>query len=365
MVEQADSRCSALIADSAGAPLRRTKITRRAVGPQDVEIKTTYAGICHSDAHQLRNDWGRSRYPMVPGHEIVGVVTAVGTDVTRFSVGDRVGVGCMTDSCRSCRSCDNDQEQYCRSVEWTYNSERGDGGEITFGGYSSGIVVREHFVARVPDAIPDEAAAPLLCAGATVYSPLDRFGIIDAGDGKRVGVAGLGGLGHMAVKIAKAAGADVVVLSRSDAKRDRAAALGAALVNYNDAQAVATEVGRLDVIIDTIAVQHDVDAFLPLLKAEASVVVLGIPTGPGMRVGSDLVLRGVGIAGSLIAGMRQTREMLAFCAGEGKNKAGVPCYPDVTVISAGEAQAAIGQLLEGRVPGAGGRYVINVKDTLQ
>lgn len=319
-------------------------------------IRIIYAGMCHSDVHQLHGDWGNSTYPMVPGHEIFGVVTAVGSDVTKFAVGQRVGVGCMVDSCRSCANCAQNLEQYCKGCVFTYNYKYADTGEITFGGYSDSVVTDEHFVCSVPDSIPDDRAAPLLCAGITVYSPLERFGILPDATGKRVGVAGLGGLGHMAVKIAKAAGADVVVLSRTDSKRARAEELGASIMAYGDDEALNAAAGTFDIILDTVSAEHDAVKFVPLLKAERSIVMLGVPPTP-QSVGPQIIFNGTNFAGSLIGGMRQTQAMLDFCGEHG-------VVPDVEVIPASKANVAIKRLTDGDVPLQGGRFVIDVQNTL-
>lgn len=356
VVNQPDSTCECLMAMDASGVMARAKITRRSCGPKDVAIKILFAGMCHSDVHQLHNDWMGSSYPMVPGHEIFGVVTAVGSDVTAFTEGQRVGVGCMVDSCRACATCRNKKEQYCGKVIFTYNSAM-ESGELSFGGYSDAVVVDEHFVVAVPDSVTDEVAAPILCAGITVFSPLHRFGIIANGQGKRVGVAGLGGLGQMAVKIAKAAGAEVTVFSRSYSKREKAESLGASIVAYSDADAMAAAAGTVDVLLDTIAAFHELDNLCPLLVPEGTLVRLGVDVHD-VKLQVSTIFRGLNIAGSLIGGMEETRECMDFCGQHG-------IFPDCEVIPASKANWAIDELAAGRGPADGeGRFVIDVQGTL-
>lgn len=304
---------SAYAAPSATEPLSETTITRRDIGPHDVAFDIHFSGICHSDIHTVKGEWGRSRYPIVPGHEIAGIVTEVGADVTDFKVGDRVGVGCFVDSCRECDNCRAGLEQYCTDggMVGTYNSVGRDG-EPTQGGYSGAIVVDENYVLRIPDAVPLEAAAPLLCAGITTYSPLRHW---NAGPGTRVAVIGLGGLGHLAVKIAKAMGAEVTVLSQSLKKMEDGLRLGAdAYFATSDPQTFKDLSGSFDLILNTVSANIDLGAVLSLLRVEGTLVELGMPEQP-MSVPAGALIGGRrSISGSLIGGIAETQEMLDFCA---------------------------------------------------
>ena len=289
---------------------------RRELNDNDVAIAIHNCGVCHSDMHTARNDWGHTNYPVVPGHEIVGIVTAVGDKVTRYKVGDRAAVGCMVDSCQQCDQCEKGEEQLCRyGMTGTYTSPDRIDGTPTQGGYSKYIVVREEFVCKVPDSIDFAHAAPLLCAGITVYSPLRKWG---AGEGTRVGVIGLGGLGHMAVKLAVAMGAHVTVLSRTADKRADALALGAhALLVSSDEDAMNAARNSMDLIIDTVPVEHALDPYLPLLDVDATLVLVG-QLGPMGQLNSIPLLMGRRrVSGSPIGGIRETQEMLDFCAEKG------------------------------------------------
>ncbi len=293
---------------------------RRDPGPDDVAIKIRYCGVCHSDLHVVQNDSGRTRYPIVPGHEIAGVVTAVGENVSRFQIGDRVGVGCMVDSCRKCRPCQEGEEQYCATgMTQTYGSADPKGGPVgqilTQGGYSSAIVVDQDFVLRIPDALPLDAAAPLLCAGITTWSPLRHWKV---GPGSRVAVVGLGGLGHMAVKLAAALGAEVTVLSTSDRKKADAERMGARhfLIN-SDTTAMKAAAEGFDLIINTVSATHEIANHIRLLARDGTMVMLGL-TSEALPVHAvALLVRRRRIAGSLIGGIRETQEMLDFCAANG------------------------------------------------
>jgi uncharacterized zinc-type alcohol dehydrogenase-like protein len=303
---------SAYAAPSATEPLAPTLIQRRAVGAHDVLIEVTHAGICHSDIHTVRGDWGPQPYPLVPGHEIVGVVTEVGSAVTGHRVGDRVGVGCMVNSCGECANCRSGNEQYClNGMVATYGAVDRDG-TITQGGYSTHVVVDAGFVLRVPDGIDPAAAAPLLCAGITTYSPLRRWG---AGPGKRVAVVGLGGLGHMAVKLAHAMGAEVTVLSQSLKKQEDGLRLGAdSYYATSDPDTFTTLAGSFDLIINTVSASIDVDAYLSLLALDGALVNVGAPAEPlSLNVFSLIGARRT-YAGSMIGGIPETQEMLDFCA---------------------------------------------------
>ncbi|ROS75311.1 NAD(P)-dependent alcohol dehydrogenase [Cellulomonas sp. PhB143] len=302
----------ALAAPTPGAKFERTTVERRDLGPHDVLIDIAFAGICHSDIHQAREEWGKGIFPMVPGHEIAGTVAAVGDDVTRHSVDDRVGVGCFVDSCRECEACLAGEEQFCaKGAVMTYNG-RQYSGEETYGGYSTQVVVDERYVLRIPEGITLDVAAPLLCAGITTYSPLRHWG---AGPGKKVAVVGMGGLGHMAVKIAHAMGAEVTVLSHSLSKKADGERFGA------DHYVATSEEGALkglrtsfDLIISTVGADLPIDQYLATLRLDGAMVFVGLPPTPqSFRVGS-LVGGRRSLAGSNIGGIRETQEMLDFCA---------------------------------------------------
>ena len=300
-------------AQSATSPLAPFAFERRALRPNDIAMEVLYCGICHSDLHQARNDWGWSLYPIMPGHEIVGRVTEVGSEVTRYQVGDAVAVGCMVDSCQHCDQCRKGEEQLCREGNTqTYNSRDRLTGDLTFGGYSKHLVVREEFALRVPEGLDLARAAPLLCAGITTYSPLRTWNV---GPGSRVGVIGLGGLGHMAVKLAAGMGADVTVLSRTPSKEADALALGAdRLLVSTDAEAMAKAQSGFDLIIDTVPVKHDLNPYVPLLDVDGTLVIVG-QLGPMEEQNTVPMLIGRRrIAGSPIGGIRETQEMLDFCA---------------------------------------------------
>ena len=306
---------AAYAAPAAKAPLERTTIERRTVGGHDVLIDINYAGICHSDIHQAREGWGEAIFPMVPGHEIAGVVAEVGPGATRFAVGDRVGVGCMVDSCRECDNCKAGLEQYCLGgMTGTYN-DRDKSGEPTYGGYSTRIVVDENYVVRIPDALSLDVAAPLLCAGITTYSPLRHW---NAGPGKKVAVLGMGGLGHMAVKIAHALGAEVTVLSQSLRKKDDGLRLGADhYYATSDPKTFEDLAGTFDLILSTVSAPLDFGAYLALLNTDGALVNVGAPEDPiSLNLFSVIGGRKT-LAGSMIGGIAETQEMLDFCAEHG------------------------------------------------
>lgn len=302
---------------SADQPLQPFQFERRVPGPQDVQIDILYCGVCHSDLHTARNEWGNTLFPSVPGHEIVGRVAAVGTAVDKFKVGDLVGVGCMVDSCQHCPSCAEGQEQFCdNGFIGTYNGSALGGQDNTYGGYSDVIVVRQEFVLRISHSDNLAAVAPLLCAGITTYSPLRHWNV---GPGQKVGVVGLGGLGHMGVKIAHAMGAHVVLITTSPSKRGDALRLGAhEVIISRDAQQMAAARNSLDFILNTVAAPHDLDALLALLKRDGTMTLVGAPAEPHppMDVFS-LILKRRTLAGSLIGGIQETQEMLDFCAEHG------------------------------------------------
>jgi uncharacterized zinc-type alcohol dehydrogenase-like protein len=306
---------SAYAANSADAPLEKTTIERRDLGPLDVLIEIKYAGICHSDIHTARNEWGGTRYPVVPGHEIAGFVTEVGPDVTRHKVGDRVGVGCFVDSCGTCAPCEAGEEQYCANrVTATYNSV-GKDGKVTQGGYSTHIVVTEGFVVSIPDSLDLAAATPLLCAGITLYSPLRHW---NAGPGKRVAIVGMGGLGHVGVKIAHAMGAEVTVLSQSLSKQEDGLRFGADHYHATADPAVFKELrSRFDLILNTVSVNLDLDAYLGTLALNGTLVLLGLPEKPISVRAFSLAGNRRSLAGSNVGGLRETQEMLDFCAEHG------------------------------------------------
>ncbi|MDQ0992728.1 NAD(P)-dependent alcohol dehydrogenase [Streptomyces sp. V3I7] len=307
---------AAYAAPAAKAPLERTTIERREVGEFDVQIDIKYAGICRSDIHQAREGWGTAIFPMVPGHEIAGVVTEVGPGVTRFAVGDRVGVGCMVDSCRECDNCRAGLQQYCEKggPVWTYNAV-GKDGEPTYGGYSESVVVDENYVVRVPDGLGLDVAAPLLCAGITTYSPLKHW---NAGPGKKVAVVGLGGLGHMGVKIAHALGAEVTVLSQSLRKKDDGLRMGADhYYATSDPKTFEELAGTFDLILNTVSAPLDFDAYLSLLRTDGALVNVGIPEEPVPVLLSSVFGNRRSLSSSGIGGIPETQEMLDFCAEHG------------------------------------------------
>lgn len=298
-------------ASNAKSSLAPFQFDRRDVGNFDVQIEIKYCGVCHSDLHQARNEWGGSKYPMVPGHEIVGIVIKVGPKVSRYKVGDSVGVGCFVDSCRDCSSCRENLEQYCeRGLIGTYNSYEKDGKSLTFGGYSNQIVVDENYVLRIPHNIPLEKAAPLLCAGITLYSPLKHWRVEP---GCSVAILGLGGLGHMGVKLAAAMGAEVTVLSTSDYKKEDAMRFGAkTFINTKN-----TDLNKLtkhfDLILNTVSSNINLNIYLNMLKLDGTMVMLGIADTPSTVLAFQLVGRRRRLAGSMIGGIKETQEMLDFC----------------------------------------------------
>jgi alcohol dehydrogenase (NADP+) len=303
---------------AADKPLEAMDIERRAPGPRDVQIDIAFCGICHSDLHQVRSEWGGTLYPCVPGHEIVGHVSAVGEEVAGFAVGDSVGVGCLVDSCQHCPSCAEGLEQYCEvGIVATYNGPTPDAPGHTLGGYSQRIVVDDRFVLKIrhPEA-QLAAVAPLLCAGITTWSPLRHW---QAGPGRKVGIVGIGGLGHMGVKLAHALGAQTIAFTTSESKREDARALGAddAIVSRNRDEMKA-HAGSFDLILNTVAASHDLDAYTRLLKRDGTMVLVGVPENPHPSPDiSALIFRRRSIAGSLIGGIAETQEMLDFCAEKG------------------------------------------------
>jgi uncharacterized zinc-type alcohol dehydrogenase-like protein len=336
-------------APSENVALEPYHFERRELRQNDVAIEILYSGVCHSDLHTVNGDWGPQPYPLVPGHEIVGRVLEVGPQVNKFKVGQHVAVGCMVDSCQECDQCDHGEEQYCRhGMTATYGMPDRISGEITQGGYSKHIVVREEFVLSVPDALDLSRAAPILCAGITTYSPLKTWNV---GEGSRVGVIGLGGLGHMAVKLAVAMGAEVTVISRSNAKEAEAKQIGATgiLVSTDD-NVMAQSANQFDLIIDTAPVQHDVTPYMPLLDVDGTLVIVG-QVGPlDAPMTYPLIFGRRRIAGSLIGGIAETQEVLDFCAKHN-------IHPECEMIRMDEINKAFTHLAKGDISH---RYVIDM-----
>ncbi len=342
--------CTGYAAKDATSPLQPFSFERRDPRPDDVAIAIDYCGVCHSDLHTVRNEWGGTAYPALPGHEIVGKVTAVGSNVTRFKVGDRAAVGCMVNSCRACASCREGLEQYCEvGFTGTYNDPDKVSGGRTFGGYSDHIVVTQDFVLRVPDNLNSAAAAPLLCAGITTYSPLRHW---NAGPGKRVGVVGLGGLGHMAVKLAHAMGAHVVLFTTSASKVEDAKRLGASeVVLSKDLKAMMAQRASLDLIVDAVSAPHDINLYLGLLKRDGTLVQVGAPEKPLPTQVFSLILKRRSFAGSLIGGIAETQEMLDFC---GKHNV----VSDIEIIPIQKIEEAYARMLKSDVKY---RFVIDMR----
>jgi alcohol dehydrogenase (NADP+) len=306
---------TAYATSAANAPFEKTTIERRDLGPKDILIKIAFAGICHSDIHTAREEWGKAMFPLVPGHEIAGTIEEVGSDVTKFSIGERAGVGCMVDSCRECENCLAGEEQYClKGNVGTYNAI-GKDGRPTDGGYSSYIVVDEDFVLRIPEGIELDEAAPLLCAGITLFSPLNHWG---AGPGKKVAIIGLGGLGHMGVKIAHAMGAEVTVLSQSLSKQDDGKRFGADhYYATSDEETFKALKGSFDLIINTVSAELPMDKYFSLLRLDGVLVNVGAPPSPLPVAAFSLIGMRRSWAGSMIGGIHETQAMLAFCAAHG------------------------------------------------
>jgi len=301
-----------LVALSKGAPLTPYSFNRRDLLPNDVAIDIKYAGICHSDIHQVKEEWGAALFPMVPGHEIAGVVSAIGSSVTKFAVGDLIGVGVFIDSCRQCASCNQGLEQYCENgMTPTYNGFERDGVTPTMGGYCDGYVVDENYAVKIPTGLDLAAVAPLLCAGITLYSPLKHW---NAGPGKQVAVMGLGGLGHMGVKFAHALGAEVTVLSHSPSKEADARSLGADhFVVTSDRAQLQSVKRKFDLILNTVSAEHDINDYLGLLATDGTLVVIGLPGVPFAVQANSLLTGRRSMAGSMIGGVAETQEMLDFC----------------------------------------------------
>lgn len=336
--------------EAAEAPLKTLDIKRRAVQAHDVEIEILYCGICHSDLHTARNEWHGTIYPIVPGHEIVGRVTKVGDHVKGFKVGDLAGVGCLVDSCRECEHCKNDLEQFCdEGSTQTFNSPDKHLGGQTYGGYSQSITVDESFVLHISDKLDLAAVAPLLCAGITTYSPLKHWKV---GPGQKVGIVGIGGLGHMGIKIAKAMGAHVVVFTTSLSKTDDAKRLGAdEVVLSTDEAQMAAHARSLNFILDCVSAEHNIDAYLNLLKVDGTLTLVGAPMDPLPVTSFSLILGRRSFSGSLIGGIAETQEMLDFCAEHNITS-------DVEVIGVNDVNDAYERLLKGDVKY---RFVIDME----
>ncbi|WP_172150212.1 MULTISPECIES: NAD(P)-dependent alcohol dehydrogenase [Pseudomonas] len=323
-------------------PLEPLQITRRAPGAHDVQIDIAFCGICHSDLHQVRAEWEGTQFPCVPGHEIVGRVSAVGAHVSGFKAGDLVGIGCIVDSCQHCDDCDAGLENYCDGMIGTYNFPTGDAPGWTFGGYSQTIVVHERYVLRIRH--PEEqlaAVAPLLCAGITTYSPLRHW---NAGPGKKIGVVGIGGLGHMGIKLAHAMGAQVVAFTTSETKREAARQLGAdEVVVSRNADEMAAQAKSFDFILNTVAAPHDLDDFLVLLKRDSVLTLVGAPASPHPSPNVfNLIMKRRTLAGSMIGGIPETQEMLDFCAEHG-------IVADIELVRADQINESYERMLKGDV----------------
>jgi uncharacterized zinc-type alcohol dehydrogenase-like protein len=332
---------NAYAAPSATEPLVKTTIERRDVGPKDVMIDIAYAGICHSDIHTVRGEWGEIQYPQVVGHEIVGTVSEVGSEVTKYEVGDRVGVGCMVNSCGECEYCKRGDEQYCaKGNTGTYTSVDPADGTITQGGYSQAVVVTEDFVLRVPESLDYDKVAPLLCAGITLYSPLHHWGVTE---GTKVAIVGMGGLGHMGVKIAAALGADVTVLSQTTSKKEDSLRFGAkAHYATSDEQTFTDLANSFDLIINTVSAKVDMGAYLGLLAVDGTLVNVGAPSEPLEVPAFALIPARRSWAGSAIGGIRETQEMLDFCAEHG-------IVPETELIDADQINEAYERVLKSDV----------------
>ncbi len=340
----------AYAAFAAKSPLAPFEFSRREPRDHDVQIEILYCGVCHSDIHQARDEWGGASFPMVPGHEIVGKVTRVGAKVKSFKPGDLAGVGCMVDSCRECKSCGEGLEQYCeKGANFTYNSLEKDGQTPTQGGYSTWIVVDEKFTLRIPKELDLAGAAPLLCAGVTTYSPLRHWKV---GPGQNVAIVGLGGLGHMGVKLARAMGARVTAITTSTAKKEDALRLGAheVVVSRNPAEMEAAS-GKFDFILNTVSAPHDINAYIGLLRREGTMCLVGVPDQPPTLQAFPLISGRRKIGGSLIGGIRETQEMLDFCAKHG-------IVSDIEMIPVQKINEAYERMIKGDVKY---RFVIDCK----
>ena len=330
----------AYAAQSAKTPLTPWELNRRDPKPHDVEIEILYCGVCHSDLHTVRNEWGGTVYPCVPGHEIVGKITRIGSDVKKHKAGDLAAIGCLVDSCRECDNCKQGLEQYCRNgMVGTYNGKEKDGSGITYGGYSKLILVHEDFVLRISDKLPLEGIAPLLCAGITTYSPLRHWKV---GKGDKVGILGLGGLGHMGVKLAVSFGAEVTMLSHSPSKEADAKRLGAHKFILTDEAQVRSVKNYFDFILDTVSAEHDYNMYLNMLNTNGKMVCVGAPPAPAQVPAFNLIMNRRSLGGSLIGGIPETQEMLDYCAEHN-------IVSDVEVINIKDINEAYERMLKGDV----------------
>jgi alcohol dehydrogenase (NADP+) len=331
----------AYAAQSATSPIAPFSFERRDPGPKDVLIKITHCGVCHTDIHMSRNEWGGALYPMVPGHEIIGTVVSVGPEVTKVKAGDRAGVGCFVDSCRTCPSCEAGLENYCENgFTGTYNSMTRDGTSLNFGGYSEQIVTDERFVLKVSEKLDPAAAAPLLCAGITTWSPLRHWKV---GPGQNVGIVGLGGLGHMGIKFARSLGAHVTCFTTSKSKIEDARRLGAHEVVLSSSEEEMGRIsGRFDFILDTVSANHDLNAYLGLLKREGTLCLVGVPPEAAAVHAFGLVMGRKQLAGSLVGGLPETQEMLDYCAEHGITS-------DIELIPISSVNEAYGRMLRSDV----------------
>nr|XP_043631971.1 8-hydroxygeraniol dehydrogenase-like [Erigeron canadensis] len=329
--------------------------SRRATGDKDVRFKVLYCGICHSDLHFAKNEWGMTTYPITPGHEIVGVVTEVGSEVEKFKIGDKVGVGCLVGSCKSCESCSSDLENYCDKQIYTYGGLPYHDGTLTYGGYSDHMVADEHFVLRWPENLPLDSGAPLLCAGITTYSPLRYYGLDKPG--MKVGVVGLGGLGHVAIKMAKAFGAEVTVFSTSPAKKEEALEGLKAdhFIVSKDTEQMQAAASSLDGIIDTVSANHPIAPLLSVLKPHGKLILVGVPEKPLEIAAFSLIMGRKVVAGSAIGGLKETQEMLDFAAEHGVTA-------DIELISIDYVNTAMDRMLKSDVRY---RFVIDVANSLE
>jgi len=340
--------------ESSDADLKEMAIERRNINPDDVKIDILYCGVCHSDIHAARNDWGNAKYPLVPGHEIIGKVLEVGDEVSNYKVGDLVGVGCMVDSCQECQPCENNLEQFCeKGMVGTYNGKNKHTGKQTFGGYSTSVVVREEFVFKVPTNLDTEAIAPLLCAGITTYSPLNHWNIKK---GDKVGVVGLGGLGHMGIKFAHAMGAETIMITTSPDKAKDAKRLGAddVIISKNEDE-IKKHKNSFDFILNTVPVKHDINPYLNLLKIDATMCMVGAIEPLEPMHGGSLIMGRKRVAGSLIGGIKETQEMLDFC---GEHN----IVSDVEMINMNEINTAFDRVTNNDVKY---RFVIDMKSLKQ
>lgn len=336
-------------ASQSGAPLISMAFERREPGPHDIVMTITHCGICHSDLHAIDNDLGNSRFPVVPGHEIVGIVTAIGDEVDRFQVGDKAAIGCYIDSCRSCDPCLSDRQQMCAAMIPSFNGIEKDGDHRTWGGFSTNYVADQDYVLKIPQTMDSAQAAPILCAGITVWSPLQKWRV---GPGSKVGIVGLGGLGHMAVKLATALGANVTVFTTSAAKVADAMRLGAHnAILSNDGIAMAAAAGTLDFILDTVSAQHDIDGYIAALRPEGTLCLLGIGPG-GLQIANLSVVFGQKcIAGSLIGGLDQTQAVIDFCAAH-------DVMPEIELVPLAQINQALDRLRRNDVKY---RFVVEMK----